>query len=587
MPLLQCHNVGHRVGNRQLFRELSFSINEGSKVGLVGHNGAGKSTLLSILSGALESDEGDISRSNQLQLETVEQFLPAELQQQQLLTCLLDKIPAEDRDFSLYLAEKLLDIMGFSVGERAYLVGDLSGGQQNRLMFARAVINQPNLILFDEPTNHLDMKTLVFFEQYLQAMSASFVIISHDRAFLDAVTDRTVFLRDERLYEFSIPYSKAKKALQDRDEAAAQRLKQEEKTIKQLSESAKRLATWGKVYDNEKIAAKAKTMEKRIEKLEESKTFVSRGPGLSLTLDMQGSRANRALQVENHNVLSPDNKILFHIEDFYMRPGDRVALLGHNGTGKTSFIHQLTRCFAAGERQTIRFNPQCELGYYDQEIERLNSSHSMLESLRANCSKGTETDFTAGLIHAGFPYADMDKKVAVLSGGEMARLMFLIIRLNRPNYLILDEPTNHIDIQGKEDLEAQIIESNATVLITSHDRSFVDNIAERYVVIQHGKLIEINDPSTFYRETLYRETLQKPSSSDLSNHPVKHQDVNAPSHVGSLVNQPESSEETLLVRLIALEDKLAADLERKPKFQKPRLQEAWQLEIEDLQKQLD
>lgn len=577
MPLLQCHNVGHSVGNRQLFRELSFSINEGSKVGLVGHNGAGKTTFLSILSGTLESDEGDISRSNQLQLETVEQFLPVELQQQQLLACLLDKIPAEDRDFSLYKAEKLLGIMGFSVNEQAYLVGDLSGGQQNRLMFARAVINEPNLILFDEPTNHLDMKTLVFFEQYLQAMAASFVIISHDRAFLDAVTDRTVFLRDERLYEFSLPYTKAKKALQDHDESAAQRLKQEEKTIKQLSESAKRLATWGKVYDNEKIAAKAKTMEKRIEKLEESKTFVSRGPGLSLTLDMQGSRANRALQVEQHDVLSPDNKILFHIEDFYMRPGDRVALLGHNGAGKTSFIHQLTRSFAAGDSQTIRFNPQCELGYYDQEIERLDSTHSMLESLRANCVKGTETDFKAGLINAGFPYADMDKKVGVLSGGEMARLMFLIIRINRPNYLILDEPTNHIDIQGKEELEAQIIESNATVLITSHDRSFVDNIAERYLVIQNGKLVEINDPTTFYRETLQR-----------TSHASSNDSVAAPSAIKvPVAKQADSSEEALLARLIDLEDKLAADLERKPKFQKLRLQAAWRLEIEDLQQQLD
>ncbi|MGK0341013.1 MAG: ATPase subunit of ABC transporter with duplicated ATPase domains [Candidatus Azotimanducaceae bacterium] len=381
-------------------------------------------------------------------------------------------------------------------------------------------------------------------------------------------------MRDERLYEFSLPYSKAKEALQSHDEAAAERLRQEEKTIKQLSESAKRLATWGKVYDNEKLAAKAKTMEKRIEKLEESKTFVSRGPGLSLTLDMQGSRANRALQVEQHNVLSPDNKILFHIEDFYMRPGDRVALLGHNGAGKTSFIHQLTHSFAAGESETIRFNPQCELGYYDQEIERLNSAHSMLESLRANCTKGTETDFKAGLIHAGFPYADMDKKVGVLSGGEMARLMFLIIRLNRPNYLILDEPTNHIDIQGKEELEAQIIESNATVLITSHDRSFVDNIAERYVVIRNGKLVEINDPTTFYLETLPTSPSSDPSP-------------NAPRLEGPTADHSDSSEEVILARLIALEDKLTADLERKPKFQKLRLHAAWKLEIDDLQKQLD
>jgi ATP-binding cassette subfamily F protein 3 len=316
MPLLQCHNIGHNVGTRRLFGGISWSINEGSKAGLVGHNGAGKSTLLAILSGDLEADEGDLSRSLQLQLEIVEQFLPAYLQQQQLLDCLLQKIATEERDFSVYKAEKLLDTMGFSSAERGYLVGDLSGGQQNRLMFARAVLNEPNLILFDEPTNHLDMKTLVFFEEYLKAMTCSFVIISHDRAFLDAVTDSTIFLRDERLYEFSLPYSQAKDALEAQDEAAAERLKQEEKTIKQLSESAKRLATWGRVYDNEKLAAKAKMMEKRIVKLEQKKTFVSQGSGLSLTLDVSSSQANRALQVEAHEVRSPDGDVLFTIEDF-------------------------------------------------------------------------------------------------------------------------------------------------------------------------------------------------------------------------------------------------------------------------------
>lgn len=572
MPLLQCHNIGHSVGTKRLFRELTFTINESSKTGLVGHNGAGKSTLLAILANTLDADEGDISRSQQLQLETVEQFLPPELQQQKLLDCLLDKIPVEDRDFSVYKAEKLLDTMGFSLAERDYLVGDLSGGQQNRLMFARAVLNEPNLILFDEPTNHLDMKTLVFFEEYLKSMASSFVIISHDRAFLDAVTDTTIFLRDERLYEFSLPYSKAKTALEAQDIAAAERLKQEEKTIKQLSESAKRLALWGKVYDNEKLAAKAKTMEKRIEKLEEQKTFVSRGSGLSLTLDVSTSKANRALQVEDHEVHSPDGQVLFYIEDFYMKPGDRVALLGHNGAGKTSFINELRHSYSDGIRQSIRFNPQCEMGYYDQEIERLDPGHSMVESLRANCQKGTEADFKAGLIRAGFPYADMDKSVAVLSGGEKARLMFLIIRLNRPNYLILDEPTNHIDIQGKEELEAQILESEATVLITSHDRRFVDTIADRYVVIEDGKLIEVNSPEAFYRQAL--QTKADSRDKNTSQNQTKQ----------SLEGQ---TDDDLLTRLVELEEKLAADLKRKAKFQKPQLQASWREEISELQRRLD
>jgi ATPase subunit of ABC transporter with duplicated ATPase domains len=570
--LLQCHGIGHSVGTRPLFSNLTFTINDNSKIGLVGHNGAGKSTLLSILNGGLEPDEGDISRNQQLQLETVEQFLPAELHNKALLDCLLEKITLEERDFSIYRAEIMLDNLGFTHTEQTYRVGDLSGGQQNRLMFARAVINQPNLILFDEPTNHLDMKTLVFFEDYLKSMDASFLLISHDREFLDAVTDRTFFLRDERLYDFALPYSDARQALADADEAAAERLKQEEKTIKQLSESAKRLATWGKVYDNEKLAAKAKTIEKRIEKLEEQKTFVTRGSGLNLTLDMQGSKANRALQVEHHEVQSPGAEKLFSIEDFYMRPGDRVALLGHNGAGKTSFIGELISSYERAATGSIRFNPQCEMGYYDQEIQRLDDRHSIIESLRANCQRGTESEFKAGLIRAGFPYADMDKSVGVLSGGEKARLMFLIIRINRPNYLILDEPTNHIDIQGKEELENQIIESDATVLITSHDRRFVDTIADRYVVIENGVLTEVNDPNTFYRSAM--KSTPPADKPRLTETPA-----------ASIASG--SSEEDVLSRLIELEEKLAADLARKDKFQKPKKQAEWRAEIEQLQQHLD
>lgn len=570
--LMQCHGIGHSVGTRPLFKDLNFTIDENSKIGLVGHNGAGKSTLLAILSGDLEPDDGEIARNQQLHLEVVEQFLSPTLQDKPLIECLLEKIASEERDFSLYRAEMMLDTLGFSEAERHYRVGDLSGGQQNRLMFARAVLNEPNLILFDEPTNHLDMKTLVFFEEYLKNMDTSFLLISHDRAFLDAVTDRTFFLRDERLYEFSLPYSTAKEALAAHDEAAAERLAQEEKTIKRLTESAKRLATWGKVYDNEDLAAKAKTMEKRIEKLEEKKTFVSRGSGLNLTLDVQGSRANRALQVEEHKVLSPGAEPLFSIQDFYMRPGDRVALLGHNGAGKTSFIRELIESYEGRLTGSIRFNPQCKMGYYDQELERLNRNDSIIMALRANCLDGTEAEFKAGLIRAGFPYADMDKPVSVLSGGEKARLMFLIIKINQPNYLILDEPTNHIDIQGKEELEAQIIDSEATVLVTSHDRRFVDNIAERYVVIEDGKLIEVNSPNGFYHSALEVKP-QKSRKLD-----------NLKTNATDLVGQ---SEEDILARLIELEDKLAADLERKEKFQKPKLQSEWRAEISKLQQQLN
>jgi ATPase subunit of ABC transporter with duplicated ATPase domains len=573
-PLLQCHRITHSAGTKKLFESLDLSINDGDRIGLVGHNGSGKSTLLSILNNSTQPDDGDISRSKQLRLETVEQFINPRLSELTLADALADKLDNEEKDFSQYKVAQLLGQLSFQEQEFAYKVADLSGGQQNRLMFARAVINNPSLILFDEPTNHLDLKTLIFFEKLLNSIDAGYLLISHDRYFLDAVTDRTLFLRDQRIHSFALPYTRAKSMLDEHDEAAAARLKQEEKTIKSLAVSAKRLATWGQVYDNEKLARKAKTMEKRIEKLEQSKTFVSKGSRLNLTLDVQASRANRMLHIEDQHISFPGESQapLFYIEEFYIRPGDRVALLGFNGVGKTTLIKQMMHHYSNHKaNDVIKFNPQCDIGYYDQEINGLDPDRTLTETLRDHCARGSESDYKSSLIKAGFPYLDLDKRVSVLSGGERARLSFLIIKLNQPNFLILDEPTNHIDIQGKEQLEQQILESKATVLITSHDRRFVDTIAERYVVIHAGKLTEINNPEWFYNLD-----------------PIPQAGILGPNDKEKQVteNAPNDSEEDILNRIVQLENLLAQDRARKAKFQKPKLQQTWTTELDALNRQL-
>lgn len=569
--LLQCHRLNHSMGTKALFCDLDLIINSGDKIGLVGHNGSGKSTLFSILNNQIVPDDGDITRTSDLMLETVEQFINPELNDLSLFAALREKLPAEEQDFSQYKAEMLLQQLGFDESELACKVSHLSGGQQNRLMFARAVINHPTLILFDEPTNHLDLKTLMYFENFLVTLDAAFLLISHDRQFLDSVTDRTAFLRDQKIYSFNLPYTEARFHLDERDAAAKATRKVEEKKIRELRASAKRLATWGRVYDNEKLARKAKSMEKRVEKMEEDRTFVTQGSGLKLTLDVKHSHANRMLQIEDQEIRPPGNDAepLFYIEDLFIRPGDRVALLGHNGVGKTTLIKQIIERYETDKNgETIRFNPQCDIGYYDQELELLDPARSMTQTLADHCS-GSESDFKASLIKAGFPYLDLDKKVAVLSGGEKARLMFLLIKLHRPNFLILDEPTNHIDIQGKEDLETQIMESDATVLITSHDRRFVDIIADRYILIDAGVLKEINDPETFYNLEN-----QAPSS-----HSVTRRRQSAAS--SSPANEDEA-----LHRIIELEALLAEDKARKPKFQKPKKQEQWAIEIERLSARL-
>ncbi len=564
--LLQCYRVSHSAGTKPLFHELDLTIQSGDKIGIVGHNGSGKSTLLSILNRSQPPDDGEIAFNNSLILETVEQFINPRLTELTLFEALLEKLPTAERSFGEYRVSMLLEQLGFTAEEFQYRVDSISGGQQNRLMFARAVINDPNLVLFDGPTNHLDLATILLFEDFLKrSLTAGFVIISHDRQFLDSVTNRTLFLRDERLYSFNLPYGQAKEKLAAQDEAALATRNAEEKTISGLKTSAKRLALWGKVYDNEKLARKAKSMEKRIAKLEDVKTFVSKGSNLKLTLDVSSSRANRMVQIEDSWIKAPgyDAADLFYIEDFFIRPGERVALLGINGVGKTTLIKQMIDHYTedqGGDR--IRFNPQCRIGYYDQELEMLDKRKSLVATLSTHCS-GSESDLKSALIHAGFPYPDLDKKVAVLSGGERARLMFLIIKLNQPNFLILDEPTNHIDIQGKEELEAQILESNATVLITSHDRRFVDNIAARYLVIDKGKMTEIHDPNDYYRSDGSRIKVTK----------------NFPRPTNT---QIPASEDEILQQIIDLEAKLAADTKRKPKHQKTHLQQQWRKEIERL-----
>ena len=569
--LVQGHRISHAMGTKQLFNHLDISINSKDRIGLVGHNGSGKSTLLSILNGSKTPDEGDLSFNSALKLETVEQFIDDSLLPLTLIDALGIKLAEDERAYSEYKLPKLLHELGFTEDEHEFCVNDLSGGQQNRLMFARALINEPNLILFDEPTNHLDLATLVQFENLLNSLDIAFLLISHDRQFLDSVTNKTIFLRDQRSYSFALPYSRAKSKLDKQDEAAALRLKEEEKNIKSLKASAKRLAEWGKVYDNEKLARKAKTMGKRIEKLEEAKTFVTKGSALNLTLDVSLSHANRMLQLENRSIKSPGDQPtdLFFIEDFFIRPGDRVALLGHNGVGKTTLIKLITDTFDADpQSELVKFNPQCDLGYYDQELEILDPAWSLVEALRHCCDR-TEGEYKTSLIKAGFPYLDMEKQVKVLSGGEKARLMFLIIKLNEPNFLILDEPTNHIDIQGKEQLEKQLLENNATLLITSHDRRFVDNIADRYVLIENGLLRELNDPAAFYKQNVSRKRERQLSSSD------KH-----------ISNADAESEDQMLQRIIELESLLANDRDRKPKFQKIANQEKWQAELNTLNSQL-
>lgn len=573
--LISIRNLSFSVGTQRLFDDVSFSINEGDRIGLVGHNGSGKSTLLGLLSGEHEPDEGEIARQRGLRLEAVEQFLPPALADLNLVEAALDRLPPGERAERAFEADRLLGQLGFCASEHGHRVGDLSGGQQNRLMFARAIIAEPEIVLFDEPTNHLDLATLSTFEHYLsETLSAAFVLISHDRTFLDRVTRRTLMLRDRRLYHFDLAFSAARHALAEQDVAAAEARRAEEKRIKSLQASAKRLANWGRTFDNEKFSRRAKNMERRVERLESEKTFVSRGSGLKLELDLSDTRAGRVVKVDDWGVRpvtkQADPPVLFHIDDLLIRPGERLALLGPNGVGKSSFIRRLVHHFRHDLDDTthIAFSPQIVLGYYDQELEELDRRKTIIDYLR-DSSDSSEREIRGALINGGFPYAEHERPIDVLSGGERARVVFVRLRLGSPNFLVLDEPTNHIDVDGREQLEAQLLDSQATLLITSHDRRFIDNVANRFMLIRAGRLTELDDPRSYYHDLL------DPT-------PEPRRGVSEP----RAATEHEHSPEDLLERLVELERKLAQDLARKPKHQKPALQSAWREEIEAINQKL-
>ncbi|MFQ3231121.1 ABC-F family ATP-binding cassette domain-containing protein [Reinekea sp.] len=577
MSLISVLQVSYQAGSKPLFSDLSCHIDAGDRVGVVGHNGCGKSTLLNLILGRHSVDDGRIHIQRGLKIGIVEQFLPEQLLALAVVDCVSNALPVDERLAQQYIVEALLVRLGFAESLWQRPIKQLSGGQKNLILFARAIVQDPELLLLDEPGNHMDSRAMFYLKQYLSSSDApGFLMISHDRDLLDSVTTKTFWLRDQRLYQFNLPYTKAKVALSKHDEDAQKRREAEEREVNKLKKSAKRLAQWGKDYDNEDLARKAKTMERRVEKLEQDFTFVSQGSGLSLNVDADLLRSKQVLIMESELVRNPVGIELFQVQEMVMRPGDRIVLLGINGAGKSSCIEHLMRVYRqdAGEQQHTRFNPNVSIGYFDQELAQFEQPIGIMDWCREQC-KASEEDIKQTLIHWGFPFAEHDRRVNVLSGGERARLLLLTFQLDQPNVLVMDEPTNHIDLQGKEELEASLVDQSITLLFTSHDQRFIETVATRYWWIHQGKLIEVFDLQDYFSSLNPCDVTLENKGPQTS---MEKNDAAVPF---------EFDEEKMLERIIELETLLEEDCSRKEKFQKPKLQLQWQEELNDLTKRLD
>ncbi len=551
-----------------LFNDLTFSLKKGDRIGLLGDNGCGKSTLLKILDGTDTPLTGTVALAGHCLMARVEQHLPESVYLLTMIDAVLAQLPVAERESLRWRAETLLAGMGFTPQDTALQSATLSGGQHTRLLLARALINEPDLLLLDEPSNHLDLPTLLWLEQFLQNWSGSFVLVSHDRQLLDAVTNGSWILRDKTLHYFALPCTRARQALAEKDESDALRHKAEQKEIDRVTASAKRLATWGKVYDNEDLARKAKQMERQVERLKESQTALTTGSPWTLTLRGDALRADRLLEIDALDVPpAPGLAPLFAIENVRLKSGDRVAIVGRNGCGKSSLMRLIWQQFIARELHAgLKIHPRVAMGYYDQTLHQLADDATLIDALEPFAPN--PQDRKMALISAGFAWARHGQKVSTLSGGERSRLLFIGLTLARFSLLMLDEPTNHLDMEGKEALADTLQQFEGGVLLVSHDRQLISQSCNRFWLIEDGLLSEWHDADAVFarlRDGNGQIALPAPVAQD-----------------DDRVNPAED----LLERLVLLERLLEEDRLRKPKHQKPQLQAQWQEEIAALTAQL-
>ncbi|MBD2820729.1 ABC-F family ATP-binding cassette domain-containing protein [Xenorhabdus sp. 42] len=575
--LLSVKSLCYDTSTANLLNDVSFTVQTGDRIGLIGHNGSGKSTLLKLLTEQLTPNSGTIHYSSHCVTAYIEQHLPEDVENQPLIDTILQKLPADERIIERWRAEILLTQLGFAETLWTQPANQLSGGQHTRLLLGRALIQEPDLLLLDEPSNHLDLPTLWWLDNFLQSWKGSFILVSHDQALLDNVTNCTWILRDQTLNFYRLPCSEARQALAEKDVSDEHRHQSEKKEIDRIMTSAKRLAIWGRIYDNEGLSRKAKQMEKHIERLRDEQTVLTEGYQWQLTLTGQPIQANRVLELDHATITVPNSSVpLFTTLFHQIKSGDRVTIIGANGCGKSTFLQLLWQRYLSEMRHSpeIKFHPAIAVGYYDQQLHQLCDSDSLIDALRPFAPLADEQRKMA-LIGAGFSYSRHQQKVATLSGGERSRLLFVGLSLAKYELLMMDEPTNHLDIEGKEALCEQIADFAGALLVVSHDRWLIENSCQRFWFINGNQLEEYNDVETIYQKI---ELIS----------PTKEYDGHT-SHIASDKLQPSLlfQEEQLLERLLHLEEKLEEDKNRKATHQKPHLQQQWREEIEKIQTQLN
>lgn len=497
MNIINIQSLGITLG-APLFTDLTLTISKGDRIGLVAANGRGKSTLMACIAGDIEPTTGDITRARGLRVGHVKQDVPAQALTQTLYDWVLSSLPQEQADFESWRVDVVLDDLNVPVDLQHKSLGELSGGWRRTALLAAAWITEPDILLLDEPTNHLDLHRIGLLQNWLGALprATPVVIISHDRAFLDATTNRTLFLRADRSGTFPFSFSKARAALEEVDADDERRFANDRNKANQLRKQAAKLKNIGINSGSDLLITKTKQLSERAAKIEAAAKPAHKEKGAGdIKLTNSGTHAKTLITLADVSVTTPNGQALYTTGTKWINQGDRIVLLGSNGTGKTQLVRMLHRALI-GQEPTIRSAPSIALGYSDQYLSQLDDASTPMASVTADFDVGDQ-NARGMLAGVGINIQMQDTKNNALSGGQKSRLAMLILRLQHPNFYLLDEPTNHLDIEGQEALEEELTSHGASCLLVSHDRSFLRNVGNRFWQIDRKKLIEVDDPDAF------------------------------------------------------------------------------------------
>ena len=513
-------NVVKNYGFNNILNDLSIEIKTGEVASLIGVNGCGKTTILNIITGLENINSGTVTTRRGSTIGYLSQMMETSYGNKTVGEILYEsatdileikrrmdnyeqKMISNPHDMSiinkyLKVQEQYMNIGGYELNTKIEKISyglninkylenqfnELSGGEQRRVLLAKLIINNPSILLLDEPTNHLDIKSLEWLEDFLKKYNGTVLLVSHDRYFLDKVSTKTILIEHGKAFTFYGNYSYYLKENEARIEKEFKDYKDQQKLIAALKKKIKQLEEFGKLAypGGEPFFRRAENIRKRLERIElVDKPVLKKELPLDLLFDNRSGKD--ALVIEKYD-LYIGSRLLIHDIDFKINYGERVCLIGDNGSGKTTLIKEIL----TNNYENIKIGTNVKLGYIPQVITFENNV-SVLEYAR-KFYIGEESHLRSALNKFYFHDENVFKKVDKLSGGEKVRLKLFELIHNKSNFIILDEPTNHIDIDTKETLEDALKDYKGTLLFVSHDRYFINKLADKILYINDGVITE-------------------------------------------------------------------------------------------------